>query len=75
MPSSETSRRPEHRLLLECARWGAHGEASPPEAPDVDVPDGFDWEYFARQATAHSMAAPTYRWLADRPLDVPEPVD
>ena len=75
MPSSETSRRPEHRLLLECAHWAAHGEAPPPEAPDVDVPDGFDWEYFARQATAHSMAAPTYRWLADRPLDVPEPVE
>ena len=76
MPSSETSRRPEHHLLLECARWATHGEAPPSEAPGVDVPDGFDWEYFARQAWGHSMAAPAYRWLADRPeLDVPERVE
>ena len=72
----ENSQRAEHRLLLECARWAAHGEAPAREAPDVGVPDGFDWEYFARQAWGHSMAAPAYRWLADRPeLDVPERVE
>ena len=75
MPSSETSRRPEHHLLLECARWAIHHKASSAEAPEPDVPDGFDWEYFARQARAHSMAAPAYRWLVDRPLNVPEPVE
>ena len=72
----ENSQRAEHRLLLECARWAAHGEAPAREAPDVGVPDGFDWEYFARQAWGHSMTAPAYRWLADRPeLDVPERVE
>ena len=72
----ENSQRPERRLLLECARWAAHGEAPAREAPDVGVPDRFDWEYFARQAWGHSMAAPAYRWLADRPeLDVPERVE
>ena len=75
MPSTEVSRRPEHRLLIECARWATHGEAPSSEPVSVDVSDGFDWEYFARQARAHSMAAPTYRWLTDRPLGVPEPVE
>jgi hypothetical protein len=75
MRSTEVSRRPEHRLLIECARWSAHGEAPRIERPDFEVPDGVDWEYVARQARAHSMAAPAYRWLAGRPdLDVPEPV-
>ena len=74
--SGENSRRAEHRLLLECARWAAHGEAPAREAPDVGVPDGFDWEYFTQQAWGHSMAAPAHRWLADRPeLDVPERVE
>ena len=74
--SGERPRRPEHRLLLNCASWAAHGEAPAREAPDVGVPDGFDWEYFARQAWSHSMAAPAHRWLADRPeLDVPERVE
>ena len=74
--SGENSQRAEHRLLLECARWAAHGEAPAREAPDVGVPDGFDWEYFARHAWGHSMAAPAYRWLADRPeFDVPERVE
>ena len=72
----ETSHRAEYRLLLECARWAAHGEAPAREAPDVGVPDGVDWESFARLAWGHSMAAPAYRWLADRPeLDVPERVE
>jgi hypothetical protein len=75
MHSTEISRRPEHRLLLKCVRWATHGEAPPSEPVDIDVPDGFDWEYFARQAWGHSMAAPAHRWLADRPLDVPEPVE
>ena len=72
----ETSQRAEHQLLLQCARWAAHGEAPARQAPDVGVPDGVDWEYFARHAWGHSMAAPAYRWLADRPeLDVPERVE
>jgi len=73
--SGERPRRPEHRLLLECARWAIHDEASSAEAPEPDVTDDVDWEYFARQARAHSMAAPAYRWLVDRPLGVPESVE
>ena len=74
--SAASPRRPEHCLLLECAHWAVHGEAPRTERPDVEVSNGFDWKYFARQATAHSMAAPTYRWLADRPgPDVPKSVE
>ena len=66
----------EHRLLLECARWAIHDEASSAKAPEPNVPDGVDWQYFARQARALSMTAPIYRWLADRPdLDVPYEVE
>jgi len=68
--SAERSRRPEHRLLLGVTRWALEGEKKH-AGRAVEVPDGVDWARFGQQATAHSMAAPTYRWLADRPgLDV-----
>ena len=70
----------EHRLLLllllESAPWATHGEAPPPEAPDVDVTTEVDWEYVARQARALSMTAPIYQWLAGWPdFNVPHEVE
>ena len=74
--SGARSGRLEHRLLLECARWAIHDEASSAKAPETNVPDGVVWQYFARQARAPSMTAPIYRWFADRPdLDVPHEVE